>query len=73
MGCMVLHMLKDWREKFGISQEALGAELGTTGASISRIEAGLQQPSLELAVALERRTGIPAREFVKKPAREDAA
>lgn len=48
--------IKEWREYRGLSQEALGERLDTSGASISRIENGTQpytQDTLEaLAEAL---------------------
>ncbi len=61
-------MLKDWRERSGKSRAELASEVGVSDVSIWRIEEGKQTPSLRVAAKLEQITGIPAREFVSKPA-----
>ena len=40
-----LHFLKEWREFREMSQEALGAAIGTTGSVISLLEAGKRKLS----------------------------
>jgi transcriptional regulator with XRE-family HTH domain len=65
--------IKQWRVFRGLSQEALGERLGTSGGSISRIENGQQpytQDTLEaLADAL---MTDPASLLMRNPTDEDA-
>lgn len=49
----------------GKTQNELARELGISHAHLSQILNGIGQPSLDLAVALEAKTGIPVREFLK--------
>lgn len=63
-------MLDEWLKRTGHSRAWLAAEVGTSEVSISRVVNGKQTPSLRLAVALERITGIPASKFLRE---EDAA
>lgn len=48
--------LRDWRHAKGLTQDDLAKKVGTTGASISRIEVGEQWPSAPLLIAIERAT-----------------
>lgn len=50
--------LRRFREKRGLSQEALGYLGGVDGATISRIERGLVQPERETVVKLAKATGL---------------
>lgn len=65
--------IKEWREYRGLSQEALGERLETSGGSISRIENGSQpytQDTLEaLAHAL---MTTPASLLIRNPKDQDA-
>jgi transcriptional regulator with XRE-family HTH domain len=58
---MTLHPLTAYRERQQprLTLEELGARVGVSKPTIWRIEAGQQQPSPDLARALERETGIP--------------
>lgn len=55
------HPLTEYRESQEpkLTLEGLGTLVGVTKASLSRIEAGLQMPSPDLARALETETGVP--------------
>jgi putative transcriptional regulator len=44
--------VREFREKKGISQEALARELGVSRQTISNIEKGLNEPRVLLAIAL---------------------
>jgi transcriptional regulator with XRE-family HTH domain len=48
--------LRDWRKARKMTQETLAKRLGTTGATVSRIEAGEQWPSPAFLTAIERTT-----------------
>ena len=53
------HPLREYRKKHGLTQIELGETLTISHASVSRIEAGKQEVTLELAVKCEERLGIP--------------
>lgn len=59
-------MLDDWLKRTGHSRAWLATEANTSEVSISRVANGKQTPSLRLAVALERITGIPASKFLRE-------
>lgn len=59
-------MLDDWLKRTGHSRAWLALEAGTSEVSISRVANGKQTPSLRLAVALEKITGIPASKFLRE-------
>ena len=46
------HYLREWREKRGLSQEALGKAVGTTGGTISRFETNDRGLELEMQLKL---------------------
>lgn len=46
------HPLKKWREANGLTQSALGAEVGVLGSQISQIEAGTKGASLSVALKI---------------------
>ncbi|MGV3489569.1 MAG: helix-turn-helix transcriptional regulator [Tuberibacillus sp.] len=52
---MLKNRVKEYREKFYISQERLAEDLGVTRQTIISIEKGKYKPSIELAFALSRR------------------
>ena len=56
--------LRAFRGLSGLSQESLGAELGVDHNWVSMLEMGKASPSLELAVKIERMTGIRASEWL---------
>ena len=49
----------------GLTQNGLARQLGISHAHLSGILNGFRQPSLELALKLEAKTGIPIGEFLK--------
>ncbi len=53
---MMKHPLKIYREKNSISQDGFASLLNISEASVSRIESGLQKPSLDLAYSIEQAT-----------------
>lgn len=48
--------LKTWREQRDINQADFAKRIGTSIASVSRIETGEQWPGADLAAAIERET-----------------
>lgn len=50
------------REQAGLSQSALGAELGVSRQTVISIENGRYDPSLPLAIALARYFGLTVEE-----------
>lgn len=48
--------LREWRHSKDITQDQFAAKVGTTGASISRIEVGDQWPSPSLLMEIEKAT-----------------
>lgn len=52
--------LREWRKREGKTTVWLAEQSGTTNATISRIERGLQSPKADLARRLQAVTGIPA-------------
>lgn len=56
--------LREWRKREGKTTVWLAEQSGTTNATISRIERGLQSPKIPLARRLEALTGIPASSLV---------
>jgi transcriptional regulator with XRE-family HTH domain len=53
------HPVLTYRTSHGVSQEALARLVGTTGATISRIESGVRSPSPTLSRSISRHTAIP--------------
>lgn len=51
--------LKKYREEHGISQEQLGATLGTSKQVISRYEKGQRSPQLDTVQSYARKLGLP--------------
>jgi transcriptional regulator with XRE-family HTH domain len=47
------------------SQNQLATELGISKAHLSQILSGKRRPSLPLALLLEEKTGVPARDFAE--------
>lgn len=50
--------ITQYRDKRKLTQEALAALVGTTKATISRIESGKRKPSVPLARRIAKTTGI---------------
>jgi transcriptional regulator with XRE-family HTH domain len=81
--------LKEWRQARGLSLEQVAALIGTTGATLSRLERGLHQPRQRLAMRVlealgeqpllpidwqrEPRLDNVAREFLAEAARRRVA
>ena len=51
------HPLRTYRHKTGLSLDALASRVNTTKTSLSRIERGVQTPSLALVLRLVRESG----------------
>jgi len=58
-------MLKDWMIRNGWTRAKMAQSLGLTPTSVSRICAGSQRPTPEVAVKLEEITGVAAWEWIK--------
>lgn len=73
---MTEHPLRRYRTAKDISLETLAKRVGSTKASLSRIETRLQMPSPALARVLQKVTGIPLWELRpdiwEKPKKGDA-
>ena len=54
------------REAEGLSQAALGAELGVSRQTVNSIETGKYDPSLPLAFAIARRFGTTIEEIFQR-------
>lgn len=55
--------IKALRESRGLTQEQLGTAAGTTKTTVYRIEAGIKQPSWDMAVALAAALGVSVERF----------
>ena len=57
--------LKNWRERYGLSQRALGECLGISQEYVCQLEGGKKTPGLSVASAIERKTNgeIPSRDW----------
>jgi DNA-binding XRE family transcriptional regulator len=64
-----MNVLKKYRKDVSIRQTEFAEVVGVTQSTISKIESGEINPSLELAVAIERATGgaIPPSSWVPSP------
>lgn len=60
-----LHPLRRYRRDNGLSLDHLAALVGTTGATLSRIEARRQNASHDLLIRLSAETGISIDELVR--------
>lgn len=56
-------MLRSMRARWGLSQEELAVDVGTTRETISNLERRRTIPSLSLAVALARRLDLAVEEL----------
>jgi transcriptional regulator with XRE-family HTH domain len=72
-----MNALKRYREAQGLNQEELAQKLGTTAATVSRIEAGIRYPSVKLMRQIMTATNgaITPNDFVVQstPAQPEAA
>lgn len=59
--------LRQWREREGLTQEAMADRVGVSRSRWSEIERGDEraQPLLEVALRIEALTGIPPRDFLR--------
>jgi len=58
--------LKDYRERRGLSQEALAREVGVSRQTILNIERGLSEPKVLLALALAAVLGVAISDLFRK-------
>ena len=63
--------LKQWREHLGLSQEALGNRLDTTGATISRIENGKNNFKREMLEEIADALGVEPGDLYRDPTKPD--
>ncbi len=71
MSSAMAHPLKDYREANGLTLEALAARVGVSAATLSRIEAGENLPSMSLVGRLKAETGISADLFLPPDAERE--
>jgi transcriptional regulator with XRE-family HTH domain len=67
---MNMHPARRYRKLHGLTLRQLGDVVEATGATISRIENGLQKPSLALLQRFVDRTGLRAEDFLRQEAAE---
>jgi transcriptional regulator with XRE-family HTH domain len=65
-----MHPVKRYRELHGLTLRQLADLVNTTDATVSRIENGLQNPSLALLQRFVDRTGLKAEDFLRQEAAE---
>ena len=53
--------IKKYRQKMDLTMKGFGDKIGLSEASVSRLEAGKQGMTIDLAKRIETVTGIPAR------------
>jgi transcriptional regulator with XRE-family HTH domain len=61
------HPLRAWRRVHDVTLQKLAADLGVGQPTLSDIENWRRTPSFALAIRLEEVTGIPPRDFVRRP------
>jgi transcriptional regulator with XRE-family HTH domain len=64
------HPVKRYREINGLTLRQLADIVGTTDATVSRIENGLQKPSLDLLQRFVDRTDLRPEDFLRQEAAE---
>lgn len=67
------HPLAKHRRARGLSQEAMGSELGFTGQTIWRWENGKQTPRIKDAKHVSEKTGIPVADLMTGALQTEAA
>lgn len=67
--------LRQWRTDAGLSTRAFAERVGSTSATISRLETGAQTPSMALASRIAEFTkgAVTANDFMATPTPADAA
>ncbi len=58
--------VKEYRERAGLSQEALARQLGVSRQTVVNIERGLSEPKVLLAIALGAALGVAIQELFRK-------
>lgn len=59
-----LHPLREYRKANGLTLVNLAEAVGSSKATICKIETGAREPNLHLAVRLSEMTGIPVKKFI---------
>ena len=62
---LAIHPLRQWRQRYRVTQEQLAAACGVTQEMISRIEGWRRTPAGDTLEALRRETGLPTDAFVR--------
>jgi transcriptional regulator with XRE-family HTH domain len=65
-----MHPVRSYRELHGLTLRQLADIVDTTESTVSRIERGLQNPSLALLQRFVDRTGLRAEDFLRQEAAE---
>ncbi len=58
--------VREYRQKAGLSQEALARELGVSRQTVVNIEKGLSEPKVLLAIAMGVILGVTVQELFRK-------
>ena len=58
--------VKEYRERAGLSQEALARQLGVSRQTVVNIERGLSEPKVLLAIALGAALGVAIQELFRR-------
>jgi transcriptional regulator with XRE-family HTH domain len=62
-----VHPLRAYRGRKALSLSALARQVGTSKATLSRIENGRQEPSLALVAKIKAATRLSADAFLRRP------
>ena len=65
MGASAFESLADYMREMKVSDETLAARLKVSRPYVTRLRQRKRRPSLELAIRLEKMTGIPAAKFAE--------
>jgi len=64
--------LREWRNKFGLSQQRLAERVGVNKAQVSNWESGARRPSSQNQAALAEALGLEVLELFRHPDRPSA-
>lgn len=67
------HYLKEWREARGLTQDALGSQIGVTKGTISRWEAGKRRMDTDDLVNCAKALGVEPLALFRSPADHEGA
>lgn len=72
-GALIAWNLRRLRVAKGVSQEALATDADVDRAYMSRLERGLENPTVELLARVAKALGIGLQDFFRAPGKNEAA